>query len=869
MKLLNFAVDKTGYPANQPRTGFLIVTGQSSGSDTQTQTLDVAGGFGNFTFRPADADKVALVASHPMLDLLQASDLTDLHASAHVSFLSWPAGFYPFALCVDFLYPAVPPASFYAPPFRSLEQDSKNGFTAPWILVRGAQRQLMPQAYTQAKQPGQTCTITAVFQTLAQSPAPITGQRIGFAITSGPNQGRTGTFTPTTRLTDAQGKVSFAYTPIANPVGIDHITLFLDNNNDNVWQPSLGEGSVEAIVSWGTPTVSISAVDANASETGPDPAVFRITRTGGSTAQPLTVALTFRDAANAQSTGAPVPSEDDYIVSAVAGANVQVDTSKHATVTILAGQASLDITVTPIDDTLAEGPERIECSIRPGLTYSTDPNFIAVATIQDNDTPTVSVTALDSTASEDPAAADTGVFLFQRTGGTAASLTVFYTLPLGPGRAIYGGDYLLDPPAQGSVTFGTGETDFQLTLTAVVDSRNEGPETVRLDLVPPPSMDTPFYTLGGSSTATITIVDNPGNTLPIPNSYTIVNLGTINPNTNQAPINPTSRGFGINASGMVVGDYTPPTYLGTGTHSFRYYNGGLSDLTSYTLGASATAYAFGINSAGATVGTYYNTALGLYSAIRWTDALNATMLVPLPGSLGNQQANAISDNTTGEWIAGWGVNAQGKYRAVVWENGFTDDLGTLPGTDGLLQSYALGVNNHPFGHRVTGRSVYRDDSPITHAFLTQAQYFAIYPGDDLGTLWGSDAVNSEGTSVNDLNEVVGSSMTASVQTHAFIKAPDSGKHLGFVDLGVLPGDTYSRALSIANNGLIVGVSRTPGYIERAVIWYNNGQIANLITKVSNPGSWTLSTAASVNSSGSICGTGYLNGIQRAFLLIPN
>ncbi len=93
--------------------------------------------------------------------------------------------------------------------------------------------------------------------------------------------GRTGTFSPASRLTDAQGRVTFTYTPVAVPIGTDYLTLFLDNNNNNLWEPQLGEGSSQALVTWGTPTLSIAAVDASASEANSDTATFRITRAGG------------------------------------------------------------------------------------------------------------------------------------------------------------------------------------------------------------------------------------------------------------------------------------------------------------------------------------------------------------------------------------------------------------------------------------------------------------------------------------------------------------------------------------------------------------------------------------------------------------
>src|SRR5206468_2676992 len=80
------------------------------------------------------------------------------------------------------------------------------------------------------------------------------------------------------------------------------------------------------------PTVTVTATDANASETGPDSGTFTITRTGDTTA-PLTVNYSLSGTAS---------NGTDY---------QQLGTS----VTIAAGVSSATVTVTPIDDTEVEG----------------------------------------------------------------------------------------------------------------------------------------------------------------------------------------------------------------------------------------------------------------------------------------------------------------------------------------------------------------------------------------------------------------------------------------------------------------------------------------------------------------------------------
>src|SRR4051812_43738035 len=69
---------------------------------------------------------------------------------------------------------------------------------------------------------------------------------------------------------------------------------------------------------------------------------------------------------------------------------------------------------------------------------------------------------------------------------------------------------------------------------------------------------------------------------------------------------------------------------------------------------------------------------------------------------------------------------------------------------------------------------------------------------DLGTLGGA---SSSASALNDQGQVVGTSLTASGQAHAFLY---SGGVMA--DLGTLAGQNYSRAQDINNAGNVVGAS---------------------------------------------------------------
>jgi outer membrane protein assembly factor BamB len=110
------------------------------------------------------------------------------------------------------------------------------------------------------------------------------------------------------------------------------------------------------------PVVTVTAPDAAASETGPDPGTFRFSRTGSTTAA-LTVQYTVGGSAVAA----------DY-TPALSGS-----------VTIPAGQASADVVITPVDDTAVEGPETVTATITPNAAYTVGTPSAATVTIADND----------------------------------------------------------------------------------------------------------------------------------------------------------------------------------------------------------------------------------------------------------------------------------------------------------------------------------------------------------------------------------------------------------------------------------------------------------------------------------------------------
>ena len=222
-----------------------------------------------------------------------------------------------------------------------------------------------------------------------------------------------------------------------------------------------------------TPTdlVSVSASDAFASEIAGNTGTFRLTRAGSATllAAPLTVTFTL--------TGTAV-NGTDY-------------TNLPLTATFPAGQPSVDVVVTPSVDATVEGAESVILTLTNAAPYDLGVEF-ATITITDTNTPLVSVTAFDSTAAE--TGNNRGTFRFARTGSTAASLTVTFTVA---GTATNGTDYQSLPV---TVTFGVGQAEVDLTVAPTQDGVAEGSETVVVTVT-----DGAAYDVGAPASATVTI----------------------------------------------------------------------------------------------------------------------------------------------------------------------------------------------------------------------------------------------------------------------------------------------------------------------------------------------------------------------------
>ncbi len=141
----------------------------------------------------------------------------------------------------------------------------------------------------------------------------------------------------------------------------------------------------------------------------------------------------------------------------------------------------------------------------------------ALAAVGHGFVPTVvSVTATDATASEPGGGQGGGVFTLNRTGSTAAGLTVNFSVS---GMASSPSDYA----AVGtSATFGAGSAMATASVTVNDDSLVEGNETVVMTLAAGTG-----YTVGTPSSATVTIQDDDASACTSANLVTGMTLGPV------------------------------------------------------------------------------------------------------------------------------------------------------------------------------------------------------------------------------------------------------------------------------------------------------------------------------------------------------
>jgi len=234
------------------------------------------------------------------------------------------------------------------------------------------------------------------------------------------------------------------------------------------------------------PQVRLSVTDADCAEGSANPGKFTFTRTG-STAASLTLSLLYPSGSAGY--GGYI---SDYSFSPELGYN------GFSTLTIPAGQSSIDLVLTAKTDSAVEGPETARLYLLAGTGYVVAGEPVAAIEIRDANSslPQVSVEPADDAANEN---GDPASFTISRKGPTAAPMSVFFTLS---GSATNGTDY---ESLTSSVIIPAGATSTNLLVKPLADTLVEGTESVTLSL----SNNAAYLRSGESQTAFIVDQNRP------------------------------------------------------------------------------------------------------------------------------------------------------------------------------------------------------------------------------------------------------------------------------------------------------------------------------------------------------------------------
>jgi hypothetical protein len=235
--------------------------------------------------------------------------------------------------------------------------------------------------------------------------------------------------------------------------------------------------------------VSVVAITNQASQSGPTPGVFQITRTGGNISQPLSVSFAFGGTATAST----------YTVSPAGlvpgGANM---------ITIAAGMTSTNITITPVVDSVSRPTTTVTLSVHGTAFYSAVSPSSDTVSIQNTGPQLVFVSGVSAPSMYKAFSNDYASFTVTRWGNTNVSAYVASGFTFG-GTAVEGTDFTGANGAAPSVTINPGDVSDTVLLYPLVNG------------MPPVDTNVVIYTgnktivagySGTTNTATLTIIDN-------------------------------------------------------------------------------------------------------------------------------------------------------------------------------------------------------------------------------------------------------------------------------------------------------------------------------------------------------------------------
>lgn len=350
-----------------------------------------------------------------------------------------------------------------------------------------------------------------------------------------------------------------------------------------------------------TNVVSVTASAPNASEAGPTPGTFTITRSAAGSA--LTVFYTMSG-------------------SAQNGVDYQ---TLSGSATFPANDFSVDVTVVPIDDAIPEVTETVILSITPNISYVGAGS--ATITIADNETPVLTITNISTQMYE--RTNDFAAFRITRLGDLTTAFQVNFSYS---GTAANNTDFYANDPGSYPIWFNSGEQSVTNTIYPIEDTLYEGNETATMVIAPASGNE---YAVGTPGSASITIIDAnvPAETVLFADNFnndSSANWTILNVAANDTPdSNPATFAFDYSQYNIPTAPHGSDTLGlfmtvnkegGASAAAVNLYPNGKTFSGNYALrfdmllnwitGASATEYAlFGLNHSG-TKANWFNNGSG-------------------------------------------------------------------------------------------------------------------------------------------------------------------------------------------------------------------------------------------------------------------
>ena len=302
-----------------------------------------------------------------------------------------------------------------------------------------------------------------------------------------------------------------------------------------------------------------------------------------------------------------------------------------------------------------------------------------------------------------------------------------------------------------------------------------------------------------------------------------------------------------------------------------------------TLPDTDTSVAQDINNHGEVVGTSSHSGLVPRSrAFKWEPSASMQDL----GTLGGTDAWAKAINDNGQ-IAGVSLDSDGKQDGFRYDPA-TDAMHNLGGLGSNAGVYPNGINSHGdvvgtsfhFGMQVAFLYTDADGMQVAGGTPSSSRTYLGYDVNDTGRIVGYSSpigafisgpggvgAGALGTgwayAINNADQVTGSTGAFDANSHLFRYTPG----VGVADLGALPGGE-TVGLDINQAGQIVGKGKANDGTDHAIYWTESDGLQDLNDLISPDLGWELQVANGLNDSGSIVGTGSINGQQRAVLLTP-